>query len=320
MDSFIKLKKWLCIKDSIKLYNRNERGIYSTENIPKGKIIIKIKSKFLIEYQEIYKLYQIDDIEQINSLVAFYLVKLHVENNNFYSPYLDTFPTDLTEHLYYWPEEHINYLHKTSLFAEGFANISSHFESYKNDFDIINEYNKINNIIEINDEYFYTLFIRFRILVGSRIFGYLKNNEERSGMVPYIDLINHSFQSNTIWYFCDYSNSFILESTCDIPKGKEILDNYGTKTNIEFLIYYGFTLNQNYNPILRININNLPLEFSLSSNLDYDNELIQKIKKKIKILQNNHKNILKKINNNYNLINIINDELVVINYLIKNII
>ena len=56
-ESFYRLKLWLGIKDSLKLFDRTQRGIYSTESIGKNKIIIKIKSKFLIEYQQIYKLY-----------------------------------------------------------------------------------------------------------------------------------------------------------------------------------------------------------------------------------------------------------------------
>lgn len=318
MKSFDKLKKWLCIKDSLKLFNRPERGLYSTENIPNGKIIIKVKSKFLIEYQQINKLYLIDDIEEINSLVAFYLVKLYIENNEFYSSYLDTFPSDLTEHIYYWSKHDIKYIKNTSVTTEGFTNLSSHINSYKNDFDIINEYNKIHNIIEIDDEDFYNIFIRFRILVGSRIFGYVKYGEETSGMIPYIDMINHSTESNTTWYFSDSLDAFVLESTQDIPKGKEIVDNYGSKTNIEFLLFYGFTLNPNPNPVLRINIDDIPIELNLSSTLDYDKDFIQKITKKIKILENNHKTIIKNVKiNNINLLNIINDEIVVINYIIN---
>ena len=319
MESFDILKKWLCIKDSLKLFNRPERGLYSTENISKDKIIIKIKSKYLIEYQNIIKLYNISDIEEINSLVAFYLVKLYIEKDEYWMNYLNTFPLDLSSHVYYWNKYDLQYLDKTSLVTEGFTNLSSHFDSYDNDFDKINEYNKINNIIDIEEEIFYNLFIKFRILVGSRIFGYIKYGNETSGMIPYIDMINHSIDFNTNWYFSNSLDSFILESTKDIPKGTEILDNYGTKNNIEFLLFYGFTLSPNPNPILRLNIDNIPIEFCLSSCLDYDNEFKKKIIKKIKLLENNHKTIIKNIKNNNNLLNIFNDEIIVINYLIKNI-
>ena len=81
MDSlcqFSKLKNWLNIKDNIKLFNRPQRGIYSTTDIKKNQIIIKIKSKYLLEYNAIYKLYPIDDIEERNSLVAFYILKLYL--------------------------------------------------------------------------------------------------------------------------------------------------------------------------------------------------------------------------------------------------
>jgi len=59
MDSFDRLKKWLGIKDSLKIFERKQRGIYSTTQIEKNKIIITIKSKYLFEFQYIYSLYQI---------------------------------------------------------------------------------------------------------------------------------------------------------------------------------------------------------------------------------------------------------------------
>lgn len=46
MNSLNRLKKWLGIKDTLKMFERVERGIYTTQPIKEGNIVIKIKSKY----------------------------------------------------------------------------------------------------------------------------------------------------------------------------------------------------------------------------------------------------------------------------------
>ena len=124
--SFHKLKKWLNIKDNIKIFNRPQRGIYSTENIKKGAIIIKIKSKFLIEYNKIYKTYPIEDIEETNSLVAYFLVIENNKKDSFWKEYIDSLPNNLDEFLYYWNDKKINLLKNTSMTTEDFYSLDNH--------------------------------------------------------------------------------------------------------------------------------------------------------------------------------------------------
>jgi hypothetical protein len=159
-------------------------------------------------------------------------------------------------------------------------------------------------------------------LVGSRIFGYIKFGIETSGMVPYIDLINHSEIPNTIWYFDDTLDSFILMSTKYIPKGEEICDNYGIKNNIELLLYYGFTLESISNPILSFDIDKINYFFNLNIDINKLNELDSDEKNKIKIkLINIYQHHTKKIVlcKNINIINIFCDEIKIIKLLLVNL-
>ena len=315
--SFHKLKKWLNIKDNIKIFNRPQRGIYSTENIKKGAIIIKIKSKFLIEYNKIYKTYPIEDIEETNSLVAYFLVIENNKKDSFWKEYIDSLPNNLDEFLYYWNDKKINLLKNTSMTTEDFYSLDNHLECLVNDYEVINFYNKENNILNINDDDFFNEYIRMIILVGSRIFGYKKDNKDESGIVPYVDIINHSIKSNTTWYYYDNKKSFILEAIKNIPKGEEIVDDYGDKNNIDFLLYYGFTLKDNENPILRIKLKNDKIEFNKNNyhemiNNNNKDELLKKIMKIYKI---HKKNISKNIDQN--IINIYNDEIIIINKILQ---
>lgn len=336
---FNKLKNWLNIKDNIKLFNRPQRGIYSMTDIKKNQIIIKIKSKYLLEYNAIYKLYPIDDIEERNSLVAFYILKLYIEKDNWWLPYIDSFPEDISEYLYYWPKNQLKLLNNTSIMVNGFYNHYSHIESMDNDWSIIYEYIKENNILdqltELTYDYLYDLFIKFRILVGSRIFGYEKYGIDESGMIPYVDMINHSFNSNTTWYFDNNIDCFVLQAVTDITKGIEIVDDYGNKSNVNLLLFYGFTLSDNPYPVLRLNIskllndnyNNDKLDetntYELSLNFDIDdiiNKLnIDKLNDKLDEIKTHHTNCIKQIVDD-TILNIYLDEIKIINIVKKNLI
>lgn len=334
MDTFNKLKQWLNIKDNIKLFNRPQRGIYSTTDIKKNQIIIKIKSKYLLEYNAIYKLYPIDDIEERNSLVAFYILKLYLDKDEWFEPYIKSFPENIDEYLYYWSNNKLKQINNTSIVTTGFYNYYSHVDSMDFDWSIIYDYIEANEIFDktYTFDYLHDLFIRFRILVGSRIFGYEKYGIDESGMIPYIDMINHSFTSNTTWYFDNSIDCFILQAVNDIAKGEEIVDDYGDKSNVNLLLFYGFTLSDNPYPVLRINIskllnetNNDELEqteqtYELSLNFDLTEIIntinIDKLNVKLDEIKKHHINFLDKITDN-NILNIYLDELKIIKILEK---
>lgn len=322
MNSLNRLKKWLGIKDSLKMFEREERGIYTTEPIKEGCIVIKIKSKYLLEYQQIYSIYPIDEIEEANSLVAFYLTKLYLDKDEFWSSYINTLPDDLNEFPYYWNEQELNYLKSTSFYSSVETNFPTHLETIQTDFDIIYQYNTEKEIIQnCKKEELWNIYIKFRILVGSRIFGYLKYSNETSGMVPYIDLLNHSGDPNTIWYWDNKLNSFVLMATRNINKGEELTDNYGVKNNIELLLYYGFTICSNPTSILSFNLNGIDYTFSLQYDLIKLEQLETKykyeLKKKLEKIHSNHKDKISNIKNT-NILNIYKDEINIAKLLLEN--
>lgn len=323
MNSLNRLKKWLGIKDTLKMFERVERGIYTTQPIKEGNIVIKIKSKYLLEYQQIYTIYPIDEIEEANSLVAFYLTKLYLDKDEFWSTYINTLPDDLNEFPYYWNERELNYLRGTSFYSSVETNYPTHLESIQADFDIIHQYNTENSIIQnVSMEELWNIYIRFRILVGSRIFGYLKYGNETSGMVPYIDLLNHSGDPNTIWYWDDLMDAFVLVATRNINKGEELTDNYGVKTNIDLLMYYGFTIGSNHASILSFNLNGINYLFSLQYDLmkleQLETKCKNELKKKLEKIYFHHKDKILDVKNT-NTQNIYKDELNIVKLLLKNL-
>jgi predicted membrane metal-binding protein len=152
-------------------------------------------------------------------------------------------------------------------------------------------------------------------------------------------MINHSFNSNTIWYFDDAQDCFILQATEDIQKGIEIVDDYGDKSNVNLLLFYGFTLSNNPFPILRTSItdvnNNiiyleLTLDFNLTNIMDkFESKYNFLIEQKLNEIKKHHEKQLKQFdlnkyydcNSQYNnnIANIYLDEINIITRIMKQI-
>ena len=209
MEWFEKLKSWLEIKDTIEIFEaetnsyrghlskaetNSYRGCYSTKAIKAFEPIVRVKSKYFIEYSQIEKKFgQIPDLEFANSLVAYYLMIEDQDPDSLIRSYLDSLPKstesfDLSKELKQIEglvngHKYLDYLE--SLESDAFALYTWH---------LTQKYYKI----ELFDE-FYSKYIHYRYLVGSRIFGYERNGIQQSGLVPYIDMFNHSFEPNSIW-------------------------------------------------------------------------------------------------------------------------
>ena len=64
-------------------------------------------------------------------------------------------------------------------------------------------------------------------------------------LVPFADLHNHRYPSETSWDFDDERKGFVLKAVTDIPRGQEVFDSYGDRPNCVLLLGYNFTLPNN---------------------------------------------------------------------------
>ena len=250
MESYIQLKKYLHLeKDSLRMFDRPHRGIYSIKDILKNEIILSIPHKYIVEYSKAKSILHLNDfLHNSNSVTATYLLLESKKKTSHYKAYIDTFPNNVDEYIYYYDKRRMQQLKETSIIKGVSYNYKEHLKNMKEDSKTIYHSTCCPEIKKIYSTYkeFYDDFLRFRIMVCSRIFSYDRKNREELGMVPYADLFNHSLHhANTEWYFDDITNSFIVRATQFIPKKKEILDSYGEKTNFELFLYYGFTLPHN---------------------------------------------------------------------------
>ena len=319
MKKFNNLRKWLKLdKDDLRMYENGSRGLYSIKDIKNGDIIMKIPQKYIIQFSIIDKndFSHNMNLYNTNSFVASHLLTNELKKKSFIDPYLETMPESLDEYIYYYDKKKLNQLKNTSMMCDGSYSYNEHIENIKNDAKILYKMLLQKNLLP--DKYkvyknFFKIFLKYRILVCSRIFGYTRNYQSENGMVPYADLLNHSENPNTTWYFDDTKNSFIVKATKNIKKNTEIYDSYGDKTNKELMMYYGFTIPNNKHSELNIMHKNNLFQFKNNSVIDesdYKKELVNKLKK---ILESH----TKKLNKTYefqdeNIKNIYKDEISII--------
>ena len=75
------------------------------------------------------------------------------------------------------------------------------------------------------------------------------NGQSERGFVPYIDMFNHSYDTQVKWVFSDQQKGFLVKAQQDISRGEEIFLSYGKKSDSHFLINYGFIPETRFNEV-----------------------------------------------------------------------
>lgn len=78
------------------------------------------------------------------------------------------------------------------------------------------------------------------MLVISRNFGVTRHGVETNIQVPIADMFNTRTPKNSLWYYDDVKNGFIVEAVNDIKAGEQLFDSYGKKCNYRFFLNYAF--------------------------------------------------------------------------------
>ena len=80
------------------------------------------------------------------------------------------------------------------------------------------------------------------MIVFSRAFELSVDGVKTDGFVPFADMLNHKNEGScqTTWTYSDERQGFIIEACQDIPKGHEVFNSYGTKSNSKLFLNYGF--------------------------------------------------------------------------------
>ena len=249
----IRFTNWLKSKKGVieaDLYFDNNkdgvRGTFSRRDIPEGEEVLVIPDEYLIHSGDLANPSKhLKEIMEDSTLGVFgkniqlTVFILNTMNSISFSRklYYTTFPKILDNIPIFWSIDEMGYLKGSSLLNTIQSKIKQ----------IREEFNKITFLDGFNSSFTFEEYKRVRSLVSSRNFSIRYSGKKEHAMVPWADMLNHSSNPNIGWIYIDdpykkHYKCFVMVAKQNIPKGEEILDTYGLKSNEKYLMDYGFVV------------------------------------------------------------------------------
>ena len=240
--------------------NHNLPFFTANDNIPINKTIISIPRNMIISQELISNFYknkkkgkyynlwekilnlENDYIHYLSTKELFYMTtmiehSMRIKKGKFYKefkPYFNLYEyTNLGNFPIFYSEEELNLLKGTNLFEE----IKRAKESLENEEKVL--YDEF-NFKKADQENF--LKYRVLILANSII------NENRTILIPFLDLFSKDMFDDLIdveYLYNKAMKRFVIRTTKEIKKGKEIVINSKPIPNTSALLYFGYTSEKN---------------------------------------------------------------------------
>jgi len=242
----------------LKQYNVNDRGVFASEDILKGKEFLYLPRWMLMTDRaaaesKIGKQLKESKFQprSRHTLLACWLLTERADPKSKWKPYIDTLPKSFHNMPLFFNKEQLAKLkctlaldrlqeQKRGLETE-YGNLVKHLPWFKE--------SKI---------FTYQNFVWARLIVLTRMFLVTIGSNQVDALVPFVDLMNHKEPRVTTWDFNNARNGFVAKSLCHIKSGTEIFDTYGLKCNSRYFVNYGF-VPEGENPfntaVLRISYN-----------------------------------------------------------------
>lgn len=229
----------------IEMGENNERRVVSINPIKTGDNVMLIPKKLLIMSskiekmpvgRQILKLFQREsELTKAIINISVYILFCSVDYTGytkFWDPYFEIFPKDLYHIPLFWNKAHLKYLKGSHILST----IRDRLRKIRNEYNILKKGIKDFNLFT------FEMYKHVRSLVSSRNFRLNIDGVSCSTMVPLADMLNHSSEALTRWFYNNSLNSYQMVSKGNIATGMEITDSYGRKENHKYFLYYGFLL------------------------------------------------------------------------------
>ena len=252
-------------KVAVKEIQEQNRIIVAKECIDKYGEIFRISKCKILDFGRIVRFFEckMDENEENfdynaykHSLFALFLLIKIRNRDPALKPYLDSLPKEI-DFLYF--EFVSKFEYETDYLYESCI---KKLAKSREDFEYLRRVLKFENRVNIKLEEF--LFCK--MLVSSRLFNLTRKMDSFSAMVPFADMMNHDEEYNAVWKNDLKSGDFYLEAIEDISKEGEIKGFYGPKSNLHFMLNYGFCLSENSNNSIRLNFEIKNPDFATSNN------------------------------------------------------
>ena len=240
-------------KLSVLFINENMRGIIATDNIKKNDILIKIPKDFLITLEEAENnnkdLFTEEIKKELSSpshcILSYFLLKeIEKGEKSKWYYYFQFLPKSYLNVPIFYTEKELNILEGTKFKKL----INEKKEEIKKDYKILCQK------IELFSQYSFEQFCKIRCIISSRLFGLIIKGKKNDIIAPFADLLNHKRSRDTKWFFSENENYFGIIALKNINKGFQVYDSYGRKSNLRYLLNYGFTIENNEDDDIQIQI------------------------------------------------------------------
>jgi len=223
-------------------YSLDFRGIHASSSIKKNEIFLRVPLKLIITESlgktscELGKKLFESKIEISYTYLVYitlFILEKEKMNDQFWKPYLDVIPRTVSSFPLFYNEEEIKML-------KGCEILDNYFDDKKWYED---NYNLICSIVPQFHEYSKQKFMEIITIVQSRIFFVRYNDKESEYMVvPLADMFNYEYSkyNQCYWDFNKKSQYFEVKAKENIERGESIIEDYGRKSMLNYLYYYGF--------------------------------------------------------------------------------
>ena len=249
--NFFLFKKWLEEGGAkypdlyFKKYSDSERGMHSKKKITPNTEVMYIPFNLLITNDNTSK-YSADMGSGLNNLnnsnlikIALYILDTLDDNDNFYQPYYQILPKDISHLPIFWESPVLDLLESSDFLKDITARKRM----------LTNEYESLCNLSNIfGREISLYDWLWARSIVGSRNFSINVDGISKSAMVPLADMLNHYRPAETKWGYDNAKKGFTMMTLKGIKSRAQLMDSYGRKSNRKYLLHYGFVMDDNTEP------------------------------------------------------------------------
>ncbi|MCQ2820174.1 MAG: SET domain-containing histone-lysine N-methyltransferase [archaeon] len=253
----------------LKFHSLSYRSAITTKPLHKGDIFMRMPPNLFISLEDAKECPLGKEIishgldKKLNSphhtlLASFLLSEIEKGEQSKWAFYFKLLPQSLDNFPIFFTPKEMDLLKGSHFKATLDERMNDMDQDYKMLCDKIPEYKKYN----------YEDFRKYRMLVGSRIFGVTINDISTDIIVPYADMLNHKEPRETHWTFNQKKNAFMVDAEMEIDTGKEVFYSYGRKCNSRFFLNYGFTIENNPDNEYPLKIY-IPKQYKFNSEVNY---------------------------------------------------
>jgi len=265
---------WFDQNNGTSLLQIKKNTTYGRETLSKTDIqtdtnILEIPPDLLIT-TELFDQFNIKDFVLNNNKLTFLL--MYLKKMNKFKEYISILPKSFSSIPLSWDKSQLDIIKNTSIYNKVIEKKTTLDKDYEDLFKLMK------HILPFNKkEYLWA-----RLCVNSRNFSITKGNKNVNCLAPFADMLNHSSDKNTKWFFDNSINKFVVKATKFIPQNSIVTDTYGTRDAKTYLIWYGFFPKD----LHTVNINGLDLSFNRKDNINQITK--DKITQQLSVLQANY--------------------------------